>query len=64
MKSADRLGFGAPDNRMKSCSRLSHPVGVHASGRDARSMIEETKEVAPLRVRHFTAGFEASPQGS
>ena len=44
MKSADRLGFGAPDNRKKRYSRLSHPVRVHASVRDARSLFEETKK--------------------
>jgi hypothetical protein len=44
MKSAERLGFGAPDNRKKSYSRGEHPVGVHAPAHDARSMFEETKK--------------------
>jgi hypothetical protein len=44
MKSAERLGFGAPDNRMNSYPRREHPVGVHAPDHDARSMFEEAKK--------------------
>jgi hypothetical protein len=44
MKSADRLGFGAPDNRMKSYSRREHPVGVHAPDYESRSLFEEAKK--------------------